>query len=597
MMTGGDAVSRAFAVYCHGGLLDAVQRTGLFQDSKHFVDMPLRVDPEEALAAFEALPVQARSNPERLRSFVEDHFEEPGVELLPHVPRDWHDEPPLLKHVRDPELQELLRALNSLWLTLCRVVAPRVQDAPQRHSILHRRFPVVLPGGRFRETYYWDSYWIVEGMLACGMIETAKGLVQNLLDDVECFGFVPNGSRIYYLNRSQPPLLCEMVATVARALDNGATPNAASDWLATAVPLLLQEYDYWMDRGRGGVDGQRGRHRIDFDVLGGDRHTLNRYYADWDRPRPESYREDVATAVGADTADAAAEIYREIASAAESGWDFSSRWGRAGSISGAFSVGDTATTQVLPVDLNAILYRAERTLAVLAEACDTSSSLRELERRFALEGACTLSSSSAVGLASAAERRRRAIDSSMWREAAGRWVDIPLPRPGRSGGSATGSGLSDGEGQRVVALTDFAAPLWAGLASPAQAEAAVRALRRSGLLGEAGAMTTTTQPASGQQWDAPNAWPPLQSMLIQGLSRLPASSGGPALAEDLAQRWISTCFTAWRRSGFMYEKYDATRLGAGGGGGEYEPQVGFGWSNGVVLQLLRDYGDTLKAPT
>jgi len=76
---------------------------------------------------------------------------------------------------------------------------------------------VVIPGGRFRESYYWDSYWIVLGLLACDMKETARGLVQNLLDDVANFGFVPNGGRIYYLNRSQPPLLSEMVVTLLEA--------------------------------------------------------------------------------------------------------------------------------------------------------------------------------------------------------------------------------------------------------------------------------------------------------------------------------------------------------------------------------------------
>jgi hypothetical protein len=70
----------------------------------------------------------------------------------------------------------------------------------------------VVPGGRFEESYYWDSYWIIRGLLICDMTETAWGVISNLLEDVTNFGFVPNGGRIYYLDRSQPPLLTLMIA-------------------------------------------------------------------------------------------------------------------------------------------------------------------------------------------------------------------------------------------------------------------------------------------------------------------------------------------------------------------------------------------------
>jgi len=108
-------------------------------------------------------------------------------------------------------------ALNKFWKELVRKVPDDVFDAPQRFSILRKKHPFVVPGGRFRESYYWDSYWIVLGLLACDMTLTAKGLVQNLLDDVSTYGFVPNGGRIYYLNRSQPPLLSDMVVALLEA--------------------------------------------------------------------------------------------------------------------------------------------------------------------------------------------------------------------------------------------------------------------------------------------------------------------------------------------------------------------------------------------
>merc|ERR1712039_793261 len=88
----------------------------------------------------------------------------------------------------------------------------------------------------------------------------------------------------------------------------------------------------------------------------------------------------------------------------------------------------------------------------------------------------------------------------------------------------------------------------------------------------------------GQQWDWPNAWPPLQLMLMEGL----AFAGERSLARHLASEWLSTGLEAWKTTGYMYEKYNATWPGHGGSGGEYTPQIGFGWSNGVALSLLVD---------
>jgi len=94
------------------------------------------------------------------------------------------------------------------------------------------------------------------------------------------------------------------------------------------------------------------------------------------------------------------------------------------------------------------------------------------------------------------------------------------------------------------------------------------------------------------QWDWPNAWAPLQEMLIEGLERT-QTRAGEELALSVARDWTASNSKAWRRTHYMYEKYVATEQGVGGGGGEYTPQVGFGWSNGVALTLLARYGDQL----
>jgi hypothetical protein len=134
-------------------------------------------------------------------------------------------------------------------------------------------------------------------------------------------------------------------------------------------------------------------------------------------------------------------------------------------------------------------------------------------------------------------------------------------------------------------------PLWAGAQlNQLQAERSIEALKRSGLLADAGVLTTDIE-GSGQQWDAPNAWPPLQDMLVEGLAASGTESG-EELALDLTRRWLNANFVAWKATGHMHEKYNA-ETGQAGGGGEYVPQTGFGWTNGVVLRLLERYGDRL----
>ena len=108
------------------------------------------------------------------------------------------------------------------------------------------------------------------------------------------------------------------------------------------------------------------------------------------------------------------------------------------------------------------------------------------------------------------------------------------------------------------------------------------------MIGLAGVSTSIY--ATGEQWDSPNAWAPLQHMAISGL-RASGVAEGEALAARLASRWIRSNVEGFRSTGHMHEKYSAVESGRAGGGGEYSPQVGFGWSNGVLLDLLRIYPD------
>lgn len=318
--------------------------------------------------------------------------------------------------------------------------------------------------------------------------------------------------------------------------------------LQMTLPVLMMEYEFWMDPAKGHVVS------IDTDKADSAPMQLNVYHSAACTPRPESYSEDVKTAVAAEQHGRQREsTYAALRAAAESGWDFSARWFRDGA-----SLESIDCEAVVPVDLNAILYRVEL----------------GLERLQVQVGAPAV----AERLRFAAASRKAVMDKALWSSKAGTYRDMWLtPVPG---GVAKLAGATE-----LSALSDFAAPLWAGLhgPEPGAVTSILSSLRGSGLLQPGGALTTNS--TTGQQWDAPNAWPPLQLMLVEGLRRV-GNQEARAMASDLASAWLKSGLEAWQKSGYMYEKYDATRPGVGGGGGEYTPQVGFGWSNGVVLSLL-----------
>lgn len=532
-----EAISRACKVYCAGSLLDAVQNSGIFNDSKTFVDMPLKQDPEIILEAFSQLATPLE--PSVLRSFVAQYFGEPGEELHAWTPPDFVKRPPLLESIADEELRNWSLDLNELWKVLGRIQDADVYKHPERHSALKRRFGMIVPGGRFRETYYWDSYWIVRGLLASSMVETARGVVENLLDDVRNFGFVPNGGRIYYLDRSQPPFLTEMALAI-----HATSPNMT--WLASVVPVLEKEYNFWMDPLQG--------HYIPISYHGDVK--LNRYSSSEESPRPESYAEDLATGIEAEKTlrRRRQEVWKGLRAGAESGWDFSSRWMDAAS-GGAANLTTVDASAVVPVDLNCVLYRIELGLSQIHS---------EL-----------MNASGSVFYKAAALQRKQYMDIILWNRTSNSYRDFLLVT---------------GRHSAIVSLSDYSAPLWAGLMGPEQDAArdvavssTLVSLQKAGLLHSGGGSTTTLM--SGQQWDAPNAWAPLQLMLVEGLDAL-ATVEAKHIADKLASNWLHSGLVAWKKTRVMYEKYNAFKPGYTGGGGEYHPQIGFGWTNGVALVLL-----------
>ncbi|XP_036817662.1 trehalase [Oncorhynchus mykiss] len=527
-------------IYCYGDILRQVQTAKLFDDDKHFVDMKLKSAPDIILTAFHNLTHGDPNSvpPAVLRDFLHKYFDEPGKEFAPWSPPDWHDNPQFLAGIADAELRSWAEKLHHLWKSLGRKISSDALAHPEQYSQIFTPHPFVVPGGRFRELYYWDSYWVINGLLLSEMTDTARGMILNFIHLINRYGFIPNGARVYYERRSQPPFLSLMVESYYQTTND-------TDFLRTALPALEQEYLFWM------------RNRSVAVEVKGNKHVLNRFDVQVGLPRPESYSDDLELAEGL-TEDAAERLWKELHSGAESGWDFSSRWFVDGLGNNNGSLKDTRTSLLIPTDLNALLCRNERTLAHFYRTLGNESEAARYDK--------------------AVSARQEAIEAVLWDEKRGVWLDYSL---------VTNT-------SHPAFYPTNLAPVWADCYShPSMGQKALHYLQTSGGLAFPNGVPTSLVD-SGQQWDYPNAWPPLQHILIQGLSSLP-SQEARELGFDLAQSWIRTNWLAYVKYEAMFEKYNVNGDGKPGGGGEYEVQLGFGWTNGVALQLLSQYGDRLTS--
>ncbi|KAK3228083.1 hypothetical protein Dsin_007945 [Dipteronia sinensis] len=559
-------VTRASQQPCNGGggpvvpttplvtFLERVQETALDTfgeseknfDPKLYVDFSLKSNLSTTVVAFDKLPRSENGSvpaPD-LQEFIEKWFGGAGDDLVYAEPVDFVPEPEgFLPKVVNPEVRAWALEVHSLWKNLTRKVSGSVLDRPDFHTLLPLPEPVVVPGSRFREVYYWDSYWVIRGLLASKMHETAKSIVINLISLVETYGYVLNGARAYYTNRSQPPLLSAMVHAIYNRTGD-------MELVKKALPALLKEYQFW----------NSGIHKVTIEDGEANNHILSRYYAMWNKPRPESSTIDKAHASKLSSDSEKEQLYRELASSAESGWDFSTRWMR--NISDFTTL---STTSILPVDLNVFVLRMELDIAFLAKVVGDNAT----SERFLV----------------ASTARKQAFNSVFWNEEKGQWLDYWI----NNGTTCEESHTWQARNQNHNVYASNYAPLWIDLlnSDTSLVEKVRQSLQSSGLVCAAGIATSTIN--SGEQWDFPNGWAPLQHMIVEGLVRS-GSQEARSMAQDIAVRWIRTNYAAYKETGEMHEKYDVEKCGSSGGGGEYKPQSGFGWSNGVVLAFLEEFG-------
>ncbi|KXN82841.1 Trehalase [Leucoagaricus sp. SymC.cos] len=573
-------------IFCAGSLLQTVNLAHLFPDDKTFADKPTSKPPQGVLANFQNI-----SSPNitygQVIDFVEQNFAGEGHELETVALQDFNANPAFLNNVTNPLVKAWSQTVHTIWTQLIRGTNESTLCSSRSQcesSLIPLNHTFVVPGGRFREQYYWDSFWIVEGLLESELYSIVNSTLQNFMDQLDTIGFIPNGGRIYYLDRSQPPLFIQMLSRYV-------TVTGDRSILSRALPLAEKELQWWRTNRSLNVSSP----------FTNQSHLVYHYSVNNSAPRPESYLTDYLTANDPsvnpplnDTQKAA--LYAELASGAESGWDYTRRWFTDGDNDG--SLRNLAVSRLVAVDLNSILYRNHIIMANLYGSSN-SNQVNSHHR--------------------AAEALRTAVLDLLWDANKLAFYDFSLDTNKR---------------RDFFSAVNFY-PLWSGIIPDEivrDEKAAFSHFASLNLvLNRFNGTYPTTFVDTGLQWDAPNCWAPhqyigadinaLSGTLVNGGNATDGEGWSHLLQRELANRYITSAFCSWHatggsiegilprlsdaelnvtqsinNNGNMFEKFSSIDVDSAGRGGEYTVQAGFGWTNGLVLWIASNYGDQLNAP-
>lgn len=486
-----------------GELFQDVQLQRIFPDSMTFADMLPASTAKQILKDYK----KERDDPHfNLHEFVQQNFKD------------------LLKapsYATNPD-HTIEQHIEELWGVLTREI-PKNSG-----SLIGLPYPYVVAGGRFVAQYYWDSYFVMLGLAAGGHWDLLEGMIKNCVFLIRKYGYIPNASRTYNSSRSQPPVFALMVQMLVK--------HRSKTALIKCLPYLTAEYAFWM---KGGRRLNRKKAAALHVVRMPNGSVLNRYFDTSAAPRPESYKEDLATALNAKGRHAS-KVYTDLRAGAESGWDFSSRW-----LGKKDDIATIRTTEIVPIDLNCLLVVLEQTIAsayAMLKQGRVANHYNEL-----------------------AKKRIQAINKYCWDDHKEFYYDYDFVT-GKNTDVVSAAGLF---------------PLFCNITTKEQAANVADMVTRK-LLQPGGIVTTLTK--TDQQWDWPNGWAPLQWVAIQGLRNY----GYKFLADEIKERWIKSNLTLYQQQGKLVEKYNVVNPNSQAGGGEYELQDGFGWTNGVLLALLRE---------
>lgn len=487
-----------------GKLFIDVQSSMVLGDNKTFVDAVAKYPKQEILKRYS----QAKREQDslfNLKNFIYQNFKVP-VALSVKLPG---------------KKSSLKKHLEELWPTLTR----RADIREPSSSLLPLPKSYVVPGGRFREIYYWDSYFTMLGLAVSNRFDLIENMLDNFKYLIDTYGHIPNGNRSYYLSRSQPPYFALMVELLHQKMGDRIYKKYLS--------AMQKEYDWWMEGNTRVAKGDVHRRVVKLQ----DGTILNRYFDDKKAPREESYFQDVQTGLAYQLKDEM--VYTHLRAGAESGWDFSSRW-----FADTMHLTSIETTNILPVDLNCLLYAYENILSKASKSLQLRSRANDYNIK--------------------AQNRKAAILTYFWNAQEQYFFDYQF------------------KDQNTTDRWSMAGvlPLFTEIANAEQARLVKEQIEKK-FLKDGGLVTTIYH--TNEQWDAPNGWAPLQYLGVKGLLNYQYDS----LAKNIAERWMLVNENVYTNTGKMLEKYNVEDIHLTSGGGEYPTQDGFGWSNGVYLKFYQ----------
>jgi alpha,alpha-trehalase len=512
----------------YGQLFLDVQNGNVFPDSKTFVDCTPKRKPTDIMYDYGL----AKGSGLDLKKFVADNFNMP-------------EGPPAYDNVMQEK--DVVKHIKSLWSILKR----DADKSTEGSSLLGLPNAYIVPGGRFREIYYWDSYFTMLGLKESGEEKMIESMIENFAFLITTYGHIPNGNRSYYISRSQPPFFCMMVELLASIKGDAVYKKY--------LPAMQKEYDYWMEGAATLKNGSSFKRVAKLK----DGTILNRYWDDLDIPRQEGFVEDTKTADAASTEkmmtmrfaneqamnsfkqESDKNIFKNLRAGACSGWDFSSRW-----FADANKISTIRVLDIAPIDLNSLMYKMETILSKTYEL----TKQKNLQTKF-------------NGLAT---KRMQGIEKYFFSKGINFYSDYNFVE----------NSTTDIPTAAALYPLNF---ITKSQKSYSTIGNAAKIFIEKYLLKDGGIVSTPNN--TGQQWDAPNGWAPQQWMVITGLE----NCNQKVLAKDIAMRWIKLNNDVYLRTNKLMEKYNVVDLKLEAGGGEYPSQDGFGWTNGVLLALIKKY--------
>ena len=487
----------------YGQLFVDVQMQQIFPNSKTFAD----AIPKRKVADIMYEYGMQKGPAMDLKKFVADNFSLPEISST---------------NIVQPE-KDINQHIKNLWKQLKKeadVSSHWEGKGNNGNSLIPLPYPHMLPAANAREINYWNSYFIMLGLKETGDIQLLENMVKNFEYLIHLYGHVPAGNRTYYVSRSQPPFFCMMVDLLASV--------KGKQIYKTYLPAMLAEYGYWMEGSAAIKNGSAFKQLVKLP----DGNVLNRYWDEGAKPRSENYKEDMelAEAIALELAmrikvssperlqqilnDAKATAYRNIRTAASSAWPYSSRW-----LGNPQQLNSIQTTDMLPVDLNSLLYKSE---LIISKALAQNNELAKSKI-----------------MASYAAKRKAAIQKYCWNATAGFYGDYNFVYKEKSE-VLTAAGLF---------------PLFVKISTTTQAVQIAKTVS-SNLLKEGGIVSSTVN--SGQQWDAPYGYASMQWISSIGFKDF----GNDLLAKKIAQRWMAVCENNFTINRTFNERYNVADIKA-----------------------------------